>query len=88
MGRQMTKNEIKTLCEDDNKLQWWAMVLFAEICDMVQNGYSPDDPAVCSVIKCKVDEFPKLVIQRQLEKVKEKNEAEEAKQNESPETLR
>ncbi len=29
----MTKNEVKTLCEDDTKLQWWAMVLFAEICE-------------------------------------------------------
>lgn len=27
----MTKDEVKLLCETNDKLQWWAMVLFAEL---------------------------------------------------------
>lgn len=34
----MTKQEVKDLGEGDARLQWWAMVLFAEVCDIVQTG--------------------------------------------------
>ena len=36
----MTKDQVKTICEADEKLQWWAMVLFAEISDLVHHTYS------------------------------------------------
>lgn len=78
----MTKDEVKTLCEDDDKLQWWAMVLFAEIMEVASVGASYEnnekaiaryvEKAIARYVRIKVEEFPRLVIQRQLEKVKEK----------------
>lgn len=77
----MTKQEVKDLCEDDDKLQWWAMVLFAEICELVQtidNAYGGDPQTLTKMVRGKVQEFPRLVIQRQLEKAKENREKEQA----------
>ena len=68
----MTKDEVKALCEDDQKLQWWAMVLFAEIASLSQSGYWNDDQAIAGYVRSKIEEFPRLVVQRQLEKIKEK----------------
>lgn len=70
----MTKNDVKTLCEDDDKLQWWAMVLFAEIMEVASVGapYADDDEAVANYVRSKAAEFPRLIVQRQLEKAKEK----------------
>ena len=70
----MTKAEVKALCEDDDKLQWWAMVLFAEISDVAgpQSGYANDDQAVAMIARAKVAEFQRFIIHRQLEKIKEK----------------
>lgn len=70
----MTKQEIKDLCEDDPKLQWWAMVLFVEISEVAHNGYGygPDDRVLAEFVHAKVDEFPRLIIQRAQEKVKER----------------
>ncbi len=62
----MTKSEIKLLCEADIKLQWWAMVLFAEISEIVANRPKCDESAY-AVIQTKVDEFRNLIIQRSLE---------------------
>lgn len=70
----MTKNEIKSLCEDDTQLQWWAMVLFAEICEVISGGYGQDRDAVFRFVQQKEAEFPRLVIQRQLERAKKKEE--------------
>lgn len=73
----MSKDEIKLLCEEDNKLQWWAMVLFAEISELVTSQYDMD-VAVYKVIKAKVEEFPRLVIMNAVNKVKDKiNKAED-----------
>lgn len=66
----MKKDEVKTLCEADDKLQWWAMVLFAEICDLAhateQGVLFNGDLGSCVRRKC--EEFPRLVIHRQIEK--------------------
>lgn len=72
----MTKKEIKSLCEDDPQLQWWAMVLFAEICEVATGPYREDRDAVFRFVQQKEAEFPRLVIQRQLEKAKNKVEEE------------
>lgn len=71
----MTKDEIKLLCEDDADplLRWWAMMLFAEISDIFHYWNFEDmDPAHFKVIKAKVDEFPRIVIQNALEAAKKK----------------
>lgn len=67
----MTKDDIKLLCESDEKLEWWAMVLFAEIAAMIESYPKPDD-AIYTLIVAKVREFDRLVIQRSLELAKEK----------------
>lgn len=63
----MIKQEVKTLCEADDKLQWWAALLFAEISELEQQCHPGDEAACWSLTRAKVKEFPKLVIQRQLE---------------------
>lgn len=73
----MTKAEIKLLCEDDDQLNWWAMVLFAEISeywDYIEKNYSRLDGQAATftdIVSGKVKEFEKLVIQRAKEKAKE-----------------
>ena len=67
----MTKDQIKLLCETDEKLQWWAMVLFAEISELLMHG-EKDDAAVWRVVEMKVTEFPKIVVHHALEIAKEK----------------
>jgi hypothetical protein len=51
-------------------LQWWAgSVLFAEVCELVcAQRTGQDVQSVYNVIAAKVDEFDRLVIQRQIEK--------------------
>jgi hypothetical protein len=68
----MTKNEVKTLGEGDDKLQWWAMVLFAEICEIVENernGYTATElyPSIAQ----KTKEWERLVQGRMLEIAKQ-----------------
>ncbi len=71
----MTKDEVKTLCEADPKLQWWAMVLFAELLEFHEmlrlNPRTKDNERFWVLASDKVAEFPRLVIQRQLEKAAE-----------------
>ncbi len=72
----MKKNEIKAVCETDEKLQWWAMVLFAEISELVNYQQQTDSMGEVkhyySVIITKVKEFERLLIQRQVEKAEDK----------------
>lgn len=73
----MTKDEIKTLCEADDQLCWWAMVLFAEICQYAEARFSGyEDRSLWPYVVAKVEEFPRLVIQRQIDKVKNKPDLE------------
>lgn len=66
MTYALTKDTIKPICEADDKLQWWAMVLFAEISELVYSEQSGkcDERVAYSLIRCKVMEFPRLVISR------------------------
>lgn len=67
----MTKDEVKTICEADPELQWWAMVLFAEISDLVHNTYQNQfDYAYVSVLYTKIKEFESLIIQSKLNQSK------------------
>ncbi len=64
----MTKDQVRTLCEADDKLQWWAMVLFAEICELTAGSMYREDGKSCwPIVLGKVAEFTNQVIQRQLE---------------------
>lgn len=69
----MNKQQIKTICEADDKLEWWAMVLFAEFSELVETiehgGYDPKE--MWSLIKGKAAEFPRLVVRRAEEKATE-----------------
>ena len=73
----MTKQDVKDLCESDDKLQWWAMVLFAEISDLAgpQSQCRDHDKSVAEYVRAKVSEFPRLVVHRQLEKARAVGEA-------------
>ena len=68
----MTKQEVKDLCEDDKEMCWWAMVLFAEIMEVGTGPHAKDRDALYLFVKWKVEEFPRLLVQRQLSKAKEK----------------
>lgn len=73
----MTKDEVKTLCEADPQLCWWAMVLFAEICDqetLSRSGWGANE--LYPQVQYKVKEFDRLVIQRSMEKAKGKPDLE------------
>ncbi len=66
----MTQAEVKTLCEADDKLQWWAMVLFAEIAGFVPQAEEFGGDAnklIADYVRNKTKEFPRLVIRRALE---------------------
>lgn len=73
-GFGVTKRDVKDLCEADYRLQWWAMVLFAEIVEIasVSSQHRDDDLVVASYVRAKADEFPRLVVQRQLEEARDK----------------
>lgn len=61
----MTKAQVKNLIEGDAKLQWFAAVLFAEVCELLalrDAGHSLD--SIWTVIKGKPREFEMFVIQR------------------------
>ena len=68
----MTKDQVKTICEADEKLQWWAMVLFAEISDLVHHTYSEKhfDIGHISVLFQKVNEFKELIVHNKLQESK------------------
>jgi len=71
----MTKQEIKTLIESDDKLQWRAAVLFAEISEydhLDKTGYNLSDKEFRNLITQKIKEFPQIVINRQLEEAEGK----------------
>ena len=70
----LTKAEVKTLTEADEKLQWWAgSVLFAEISELVKSKVDGQYVAelIYGLIENKVNEFERLVVRRQLEKITE-----------------
>lgn len=75
----MTKADVKKLCEADDKLQWWAMVLFAEIAELVAMVHPSqhDLKSVWPTVQSKVEEFPRLVVQRKLEEADERPSLEE-----------
>lgn len=71
----MNKESIKTLCEANPQLQWWSMVLYAEISELVEycrRRVENMDAAAIQVIISKVDEFPRLVVQEALNAAKGK----------------
>lgn len=65
----MTKDEVKLLCEHNPQLQWWAMVLFAEIVEMIDSS-QPKDLAVLTIVSHKSKEFKDLIIQENLNAAK------------------
>jgi hypothetical protein len=70
----MTVDEIKKLCRADERLEWWAVTLFAETCALVKSGrYDATHPHIVA----KVDEFEKAVIQRALAKADERPSTDE-----------
>jgi hypothetical protein len=73
----VTKQDVKDLCESDDRLQWWAMLLFAEISDVAgpHSAHRDDDKLIADYVRAKSVEFPRLVVQRQLEKARAVNEA-------------
>lgn len=73
----MDKKQVKTLIEGDSKLQWWAAVLFAEVCETVgmeKTEYTKPD-ILYSIIKRKTEEWEQIVINRMTE-IAEKGETE------------
>jgi hypothetical protein len=65
----MTVDEISKLCEADPELRRWAVRLFGEIGDAAWLPY--DAATILSVIRAKVDEFPKRVSQIKAERMVE-----------------
>lgn len=68
-----TKEEIKTICEADGHMQWWAMVLFAEMSELLlasEQGVA-DQKMFLNLLKSKADEFNGLVFQAKLKQSKE-----------------
>jgi hypothetical protein len=63
------KEEVKALCEADPQLQWWAMVFFAEVCDLVHH-LKDDDSLLATMIRQKAAEFPAQVVYEQVRKAK------------------
>ncbi len=72
----MTKNDIKLLCEHNENLRYWAVVLFAEIYELAhKNSECRDQEAfVAGQCRMKAEEFEWQVIQEQVRQAKEKAE--------------
>lgn len=78
----MIKEDIKLLCETDPQLQWWAMVLYAELCSYYEevvyqagNKLTQSDyDLLINQLRYKVEEFPKIVIHHQIQKAKKEAE--------------
>lgn len=73
----MTKDQVKTVCEADDHLQWWAMVLFAEISELILHSNLDtrdlhDAKILYDMTKRKVEEFPFFIVQRTLDQAKDK----------------
>jgi hypothetical protein len=54
----MTKEEIRKLIDKNDKLQWWAAVLFSEIAEQTNLMGDVEDLTLLRIIKRRVDEFP------------------------------
>lgn len=69
----MTKEEVKLLCEHDEKLRWWAMVLFAELSELAVSYTNKEcgDETFASITLRKIEEFPHLVIHNQIQRAKD-----------------
>ena len=82
-----TKDQIKLLCEDNPQLQWWAMILFAEISDLLHGQLNANDDIkmLANYVKAKVEEFPRLVIHESLNAAKLRLEEEQKKGEEDNE---
>lgn len=65
----MIKADVVKLCESDDKLAWWAMILFAELSDMVHHNTYVDD-AVAKVMIRKIKEFERLIVMEKLNEAK------------------
>ena len=71
----MNKQRVKDLCEGNPQLEWWAMVLFAEVCDLVEydkNSQGSYEKEAYKIIKQKTEEFDHLVIQEMEKQTKER----------------
>lgn len=75
----MTKAEVQALVETNDKLQRWAAVLFAEICELVQTQDRDDwdIKAVYPIIAGKVKEFERMVLMEAIKRAEEKLKAQE-----------
>lgn len=58
----MTKDDVKSICEADPQMQWWAMVLFAELCDYsaAKDNQAINDTELSSMVSKKVKEFSSI----------------------------
>lgn len=59
----MTREDIRVFIDNDDKLQWWAAVLFSEICELCncqETGYGANEIFPLIVRKCQ--EWDKIVI--------------------------
>ncbi len=67
----MNKDQVKTICEADETLKWWAMLLFAEISDFTNIVHqSQFDSACVAVLYRKVKEFESIVIHSKFQESK------------------
>ncbi len=81
----MNKQQVKLICEADGQMQWWAMVLFAEISEMMEyaeeNGGERETETYYNLVQNKVKEFPALIIQQTEQKAKQQIEVEQSLQD-------
>lgn len=71
----MTKDELKLLVEDDpDGMGFWCAVILGEICEIVTAEINDqcDELVGFKLIKAKVQELDKLIIQRAVEKAKKR----------------
>lgn len=64
----MLKQEVKDICENDDKMQWWAMLLFAELSDLIHHCEHDYDDVILKVIINKIKEFERIIV---MEKAKD-----------------
>lgn len=67
----MIKADIKSLCEGNKKMAWWAMVLFAEICEVVHNCERDHPDFIKQYAVGKAKEFERLIVMNAVESAKE-----------------
>lgn len=66
----MTKEQILDICRADDRMDWWATVLFAEIAQYKDSGM-PVDVAYAKLVMYKVEEFERLILQGVIQKAQE-----------------